>query len=306
MPPRIRWAQICFRPVSFEPMAHGSAEHDATVATRDMTGRVPTAQIGSGTTNGAKFLRDDRTWADPPDATGTPADSVANETAFGVVAAAGASATYSRGDHTHGSPTNPVTAHEAASDPHTGYQRESEKNAVNGYAGLDGSTKVAGTQIVYGTAASTACQGNDARLSDARTPTAHVHAPGDVTGTAVITSDARLTDARTPTAHAASHKSAGGDAVKLDELAAPTDVTTLNATTALHGLLPKLGGGTTNFLRADGAWAAPTATVNPFAPYDPGTLTVPTENYMTMVRHLVLTTTERLTVEGTARLVIQN
>lgn len=49
------------------------------------------------------------------------------------------------------------------------------------------------------------------------------------------------------------------DSIKLDELAAPTDVTTLNATTSAHGLLPKLGGGTTNFLRADGAWAAPAA-----------------------------------------------
>ena len=58
-------------------------------------------------------------------------------------------------------------------------------------------------------------------------------------------------------AHGVSHKSGGSDAVKLDEFAAPTDVTTLNATTSLHGLLPKLGGGTSNFLRADGAWAAP-------------------------------------------------
>jgi hypothetical protein len=45
----------------------------------------------------------------------------------------------------------------------------------------------------------------------------------------------------------------------LDTLNAPTDITTLNATTSLHGLLPKLGGGTSNFLRADGSWAAPTA-----------------------------------------------
>jgi hypothetical protein len=43
----------------------------------------------------------------------------------------------------------------------------------------------------------------------------------------------------------------------LDGLAAPTDVTTLNATTGQHGLLPKLGGGVTNYLRADGTWAAP-------------------------------------------------
>src|SRR5574339_445823 len=45
--------------------------------------------------------------------------------------------------------------------------------------------------------------------------------------------------------------------VKLDDLAAPDDNTDLNATTGLHGLLPKLGGGSVNFLRADGTWAAP-------------------------------------------------
>lgn len=67
----------------------------------------------------------------------------------------------------------------------------------------------------------------------------------------------------TPDLHAASHKSAGADAIKLDELAAPTDVTTLDATTSLHGLLKKLGGGTTNFLRADGAWAAPPGVAPP-------------------------------------------
>jgi hypothetical protein len=36
-----------------------------------------------------------------------------------------------------------------------------------------------------------------------------------------------------------------------------TDVTTNNATTSQHGWLPKLGGGSVNFLRADGTWAAP-------------------------------------------------
>ena len=86
-------------------------------------------------------------------------------------------------------------------------------------------------QVSFGTSSTTACVGNDSRLSDARTPTAHSE----------------------------SHKSAGTDAIKLDELAAPTDVTTLNATTSAHGLLPKLGGGTSYFLRADGSWAAPPA-----------------------------------------------
>lgn len=50
-------------------------------------------------------------------------------------------------------------------------------------------------------AASVVVQGNDGRLSNARTPTSHTHAPGEITGTAVVTADARLSDARTPTTH---------------------------------------------------------------------------------------------------------
>jgi hypothetical protein len=61
-----------------------------------------------------------------------------------------------------------------------------------------------------------------------------------------------------PTTHATNHQSGGSDAIKLDDLATPDDNTDLNASTDRHGLLPKLGGGTTNFLRADGTWAAPT------------------------------------------------
>ena len=45
--------------------------------------------------------------------------------------------------------------------------------------------------------------------------------------------------------------------IKLDDLGTPDDNTDLDATTGVHGLLRKLGGGTTNFLRADGSWADP-------------------------------------------------
>jgi hypothetical protein len=58
-------------------------------------------------------------------------------------------------------------------------------------------------------------------------------------------------------AHASTHQLGGSDSIKLDDFATPDDNTDLDATTARHGLLPKLGGGTTNFLRADGTWAAP-------------------------------------------------
>lgn len=114
-----------------------------------------------------------------------PASTVTSETAFGVLAAVGTSRLYARADHTHGTPTDPVPAHVAASDPHTqytletafddhsarhenggadeisiaglsgeaadaqppkshdntahstAYQATSEKDAANGYAGLD-------------------------------------------------------------------------------------------------------------------------------------------------------------------------
>ena len=46
-------------------------------------------------------------------------------------------------------------------------------------------------------------------------------------------------------------------AIKLDDFAAPDDNTDLNATTARHGLLPKLANNTVQFMRADGNWAIP-------------------------------------------------
>ena len=58
--------------------------------------------------------------------------------------------------------------------------------------------------------------------------------------------------------HAATHVSGGADPIKLDDFATPDDNTNLDASLTEHGLLPKLGGGTTNFFRADGTYAAPT------------------------------------------------
>jgi hypothetical protein len=46
------------------------------------------------------------------------------------------------------------------------------KGAASGYCGLDGTSKVAIGNLPLGSSASTVCVGNDARLSDARTPTA--------------------------------------------------------------------------------------------------------------------------------------
>lgn len=104
----------------------------------------------------------------------SPSDSVVAETAAGQSAAAGTAATYARGDHTHGTPPDPLPAHiadgdphpqyqqagdvdaaidgalvdhVAAVDPHPGYQRESEKGQANGYAGLGADGKVPAAQL---------------------------------------------------------------------------------------------------------------------------------------------------------------
>jgi len=43
-----------------------------------------------------------------------------------------------------------------------------------------------------------------------------------------------------------------------------TDIATANSTTSQHGLLPKLSGGTTQFLRGDGTWVTPSGATNAY------------------------------------------
>lgn len=57
--------------------------------------------------------------------------------------------------------------------------------------------------------------------------------------------------------HASTHKSAGSDALKIDELAEGTDVTTLDTSTLVHGLCPKLSGVETEFLNGSGLFSVP-------------------------------------------------
>jgi hypothetical protein len=65
------------------------------------------------------------------------------------------------GNHGHSyEASGAVSTHEGAADPHTGYQRESEKAATNGYASLDGSTKIPIAQVPTGTSSSTVSLGD--------------------------------------------------------------------------------------------------------------------------------------------------
>lgn len=49
----------------------------------------------------------------------------------------------------------------------------------------------------------------------------------------------------------------GADAIKLDELGAPTDITTLDSSVTAHGLLPKLSNDSAQFMSGVGTWATP-------------------------------------------------
>lgn len=51
--------------------------------------------------------------------------------------------------------------------------------------------------------------------------------------------------------------------IKLDDLGAPDDNTDLDASTLKHGLMQKYPGGSSNYLREDGTWAAPSGSGAP-------------------------------------------
>ena len=119
-----------------------------------------------------------------------------------------------------------------------------------------------------GTVISTVCAGDDSRLSNARTPTAHAatHTSGGSDPITVATGNiaANAVDntklATVATATFKGRTTAGTGNV--EDMTATQATALLNTvTSALKGLAPASGGGTTNFLRADGTWAAPTATV---------------------------------------------
>jgi hypothetical protein len=65
---------------------------------------------------------------------GTPSDSVVGGTTFGISSSAGTATAYSRGDHGHGTPTDPVPAHAAAGDPHTAYALDTDLTTHEGAA----------------------------------------------------------------------------------------------------------------------------------------------------------------------------
>ena len=163
------------------------------------------------------------------------------------------------------------TAHAISHEPGGG-----DAMAVDAAAGV-------GSLRTLGTGALQAVSGTDPRLSDARTPTAHSlggaeHSADTLANlnikvsdaTLIDTGDSRLSDERTPLDDSATNAKLANmpaNTIKgnnTGSLADPLDLTTAQATamldaftSGLKGLTPASGGGTVNFLRADGSWAVP-------------------------------------------------
>lgn len=119
--------------------------------------------------------------------------------ALGAANAQGTGSALARADHVHiyptaanvgadpaGTASTAVTNHVSAADPHTQYQRESEKGAANGYASLDGSGQVPYAQtkdeVIVSTNAPTGVAGLDIWVDSDGDPGTLVADHGGLTG----------------------------------------------------------------------------------------------------------------------------
>ena len=102
---------------------------------------------------------------------------------------------------------------DAASSTHA-HGNITNAGAIGSTANLPLITTTGGavTTGTFGTAANTFCQGNDSRLADARTPTAHTQAFSTITSTPTTLAGYGITDAAAST-HASTHRTGGADAV---------------------------------------------------------------------------------------------
>ena len=251
-----------------------SSSHAHSTATTSAAGFLPT--LGGGTTN---FLRADGTWAKPPDTNTTYSNmsgattSAAGKAGLVPAPSAGAATRYLRSDGTWSIPPDTNTTYSAATTSAAGLMSAADKVKLNGIATGAQVNTITG---IKGNAESTYRTGN-VNLTPSEIGAAassHTHTIANVTNLqAELNSKAETLSDLGVTATAADINKLDGVTATTAELNYVDGVTSsiqtqLNnkassshahstATTSAAGFLPTLGGGTTNFLRADGTWAKP-------------------------------------------------
>jgi hypothetical protein len=184
-------------------------------------------------------------------------------------------AAFASGTHVHGNITNAGAIGTTATLP-----------IITGASGVL-------TAGAFGTTAGTFAQGNDARLSDARTPTSHTHgnitnvgAIGSTANLPIITTtsgvlvagsfgttantftqgnDSRLSDARTPTSHVHGNISNGGVITTNTAASSGQHLVVTSTSDLIQQSAITIGTATTTFLRNDGTWATPVDTNTTYA-----------------------------------------
>lgn len=221
--------------------------------------------------------------------------------------------------HEHGMPADPVppheaagdphpvyatdtalTTHEGAADPHVGYQKESEKGAVNGYASLDAGGTVPDAQIPAAIARDTEVTSAITTHEGAGDP--HPGYALDSHSMASHSDDGALAVKNT-----VGTGDIDNDAVTYAKIQNVTDARLLGRSAGSSGDVQEITVGSGLSL-SGGALSATggAGTDPPEGSYAPGSYTIATEKFRNAVKRQQFTTTQRLTIQGTGRLSIQN
>lgn len=221
----------------------------------DANGRIATGWLGSGTPDSSKFLRGDQVWTTPPTGSGAPVDASyvtigldATLSAERTLAGESGVVTISDGG-AGGNAMVSLAAGGIANVKLANVAQNTIKGRITAGAGAPEDLSAANARTIL-------------NVADGANNYSHPNHSGEVTSTGdgaqVIAADA-VTNAKLANMGAATIKgnNTGGAADPADLTATQVTAMLDAFTSALKGLAPASGGGTTNFLRADGTWAAP-------------------------------------------------